>query len=625
MMIELSDREVKIVNKLLDHNNDSAIKIKELASEFEVSVRTIKYDLANIREWLKGHDLKLESRRNHGIWIDIGKEMIIPVKEELNDLNRKGIGNSQKKRIDLILLKLIISNKFHTSHELAAQLEVSKNTIINDFEKIERLLPSEQIRLVRKNGLGFSIQGQEQHIRYLLESIIQKNISDYHIFQIIKKLTSDQEDNLQEIHLGLDPAFQMIFTDVLQEMIKLTKYLPVESLDFNEILSFILRTAISVLQMKKEHTVCSYRMIQQERKEEYKGDISYQLMMNVYEKYELPLFEGEFNYIKSDTFIKDKTSKEDIVLLTGKIIKKMAEKTAFPFDTDRNLFNNLFAHLSLRFNKEHLFINEYNPFTDDIKKRDDRLFNNLKKVCSEIIEHKSFFLDESFVAYLALHFLVSQESLLPKKQTVRALYVCSTGSGITNLIQQVVKEEIEDIVIDGFVSILEAKEIISNTEPDLVISIFPIDEVSIPVIKVKPIPDKKDINEIRYQVKKVMNDPHRKKTADSYHVQKKDVKEKQYVKDLLIDAVIVYEKLLAHFGTLIKEEYKSAFQMHVMLLTYRIKYNEQYDNAVGIKTETLFLEKENIRKIEQIFSENDLGINTSEIVALLQYFTRRET
>jgi len=71
MMIELSDREVKIVNKLLDHNNDSAIKIKELASEFEVSVRTIKYDLANIREWLKGHDLKLESRRNHGIWIDI--------------------------------------------------------------------------------------------------------------------------------------------------------------------------------------------------------------------------------------------------------------------------------------------------------------------------------------------------------------------------------------------------------------------------------------------------------------------------------------------------------------------------------------------------------------------------
>lgn len=618
MVIELSNREVNIMNKLLD-NRECAIKIKDLASYFEVSIRTIKYDLDNIREWLKQHQVKLESRRNFGVWIDVSGNDITNLKNRLHNASRQGIANDLKKRLDLIMMSLISAQNYMTSQELADRMKVSKNTIINDLDKIEDLLQSYQLSLIRKNRLGFSLKGDESHLRYLFEHLIQKNISDFHIFKIMKGLTDETNIDSEGISLGINEHFEKVFDSVLKETQELISYTPIESLNFNEILSFILRTSISVHQLKKEQTIHSYQLLTSIDEKTYTDDISFKLMSIVYEKYNLPLFRDEFNYIKSDLTEIDKDEQEDLVQLTNQIIDSMSKKAKFPYDHDRNLFNNLFAHLSLRFNKEHLFINEYNPFTEDIKKRNRYLFENLEEACKNIIGHKDFFITESFVAYLALHFLVSKETSVHEQHVVRVLYVCSTGLGITNLIQQVVKEEIENIEIEEFVSILEAKELIQEKQPDLVISIFPLEGIEIPFIQVSPIPDKNDIEKIKEQIDLIFRDPRRQSSLTFRQKKEKNIQNKESIRDLIIDAVLVYQKLLNRFDHSIKKDYKEAFQLHVMLLVYRINYDEQYDNEIEFKSSILMNEKKTIHTIEEIFSECNLGINTSEIIALLQY------
>lgn len=50
MTLSLSKRRIAILNQLLD--SDGPLTIKELATTNQVSVRTIKYDLESIREWL---------------------------------------------------------------------------------------------------------------------------------------------------------------------------------------------------------------------------------------------------------------------------------------------------------------------------------------------------------------------------------------------------------------------------------------------------------------------------------------------------------------------------------------------------------------------------------------------
>lgn len=51
MTLSLSKRRIAILNQLLD--SDGPLTIKKLATTNQVSVRTIKYDLESIREWLE--------------------------------------------------------------------------------------------------------------------------------------------------------------------------------------------------------------------------------------------------------------------------------------------------------------------------------------------------------------------------------------------------------------------------------------------------------------------------------------------------------------------------------------------------------------------------------------------
>ena len=54
----------------------------KLAESFTVSVRTIKYDLEDIRAWFEQHDETLYSKRNKGIWLDLpdSKRLLLKMK-----------------------------------------------------------------------------------------------------------------------------------------------------------------------------------------------------------------------------------------------------------------------------------------------------------------------------------------------------------------------------------------------------------------------------------------------------------------------------------------------------------------------------------------------------------------
>lgn len=59
--LQLSTRQRQIVLQLL--NAEGVVTSKQLAEAVAVSIRTVKYDLADIREWLALHHSKLESAR----------------------------------------------------------------------------------------------------------------------------------------------------------------------------------------------------------------------------------------------------------------------------------------------------------------------------------------------------------------------------------------------------------------------------------------------------------------------------------------------------------------------------------------------------------------------------------
>ncbi|WP_238338703.1 HTH domain-containing protein [Carnobacterium maltaromaticum] len=163
MQVQLSKREIKLILTLLN-NEASTTTTKELAAEFQVSVRTIKYDLDNVKIWFEQHGTPLLAQRNKGFWLELTDSMRIELKNEVLQVERYELYPDQEIRIHQIITLLCLRTEFSTTIELAESLHVSKNTIVADLEKVEQFVGAYQLNLIRKNYFGYTIEGSEHQI-----------------------------------------------------------------------------------------------------------------------------------------------------------------------------------------------------------------------------------------------------------------------------------------------------------------------------------------------------------------------------------------------------------------------------------------------------------------------------
>lgn len=623
MSLHLSKRAIKILLLLLDL--EDSVTTKELAETFHVSVRTIKYDLENVREWLKEQNVLLKARRNKGIWLEIPDSERLTLKNEIIEVERFETYPDQELRVNQLIFRLLLAPNCLTSQALADDLQVSRNTIISDLDRVEELTQTYDLALNRQSRLGFSIVGKESKIRLLMEYITQKEITEYDIYQIMSYFVHlGQQKKMQEVHVGVNTIFQKIYQVALKEMTGLLDPSLFDQFNYAEILSITLRVAIAASRMQLHHTVGGYKMLANQNVLEQKQELPFLLMKKVFDHYELPLLADEYFYIYSDVFVAN--NQQDIVGLTEELIKDVSKEVDFPFYRDHQLFTNLFAHLSLRLTKKHLFINEYNPFVDDIKAKYPQLFSAIQLASQSDIVGSALLINDSFIAYIALHFLVAYEKNLHEVNVVRIVYVCSTGLGVTSLIEQKIMEEVSNVEIAGFASVLNAVDVIEEKNPDLVLSIFPIESMNRPFVKVNPLPTEVDIHTIQEEVNKILIQT--KAGNVPRLVPRQQVKEKQGIeaesRDILVRTYVIYEELLKAFAKKLSQEYKEAFLLHVMLMVHRITFDSQYENEGNIIKETLLDQKELVGRIEEIFAKSDLMVNQAEITALLNYIEKEE-
>lgn len=612
-MMQLSKREIQILLNLLD--SETCVTTKELAEQLNVSIRTIKYDLVNIRIWLKLRKIELISQRNKGFWFELTDNQRLSLKNELQEVTRFETFLDQESRVTKIVMILLLEEKEVTVNQLASQLKVSNNTVISDLEKVNEFVSSFQVTLKKKAGQGTLLTGKEGKLRFLMEYLLNHNLTEYDIYQIMNQLIHSSQKKQYSIYLEKDSRFYEIYHAVLDEMGQLLTHSSLDQLNYSELLSITFRVAIAICRLQMGCAIGSFKMIQKFDQQ----DISFKLMACAFKKFKFPLFEEEYHYIQSDHI--QKHHSKNILELSTRLIEDVSEELGLPLNKNNQLLTNLFAHLSLRLAKKHVFINEYNPFVDDIKNKHSEIFRAVTNACQKELNDNTYTVNDSFVAYIALHFLIFFEKKRQESSIVRVVYICSTGLGVTSLIEQKVKEKIPNVKIVGFASVLNALEVIEEKEPDLVISIFPIEGILVPFLKVNAIPTKEDIQNLTQLIdvllEKNMIRQHPGKVQDTYTFVQKNIE--TYSKDIIIKGYILYQDLRGLFGENIKKNYQEAFLLHVLLMVHRIMFKNQYELSGNSCQHELLQQKNLIAQIEQIFSENDLSVNRAELVALFQY------
>lgn len=602
--MQLSKRQIKIVNHLLD--NDRPLTTSQLAQHFKVSVRTIKYDLSDIKPWINARQNVLISKRNKGVWIQANGQEKSLIKRSLLKHKKFDYFPDPKQRAQQIIVLFDLTDGYMTTQQLENKLYVSKTTVVSDLNTVERQLNRYHVKLIRKNYYGYTITGLEANIRSVLEEIVQSTVNHYDLATIIDLFSVKPLEVKFGISDELDAIYQRIF-----KIVKQLKILTATSLDYNDILTIAIRLGIAVARLSINRPINSYCPVS--IKESEKNQLPYQLFQQVFNCYDFSLLQDEYAYIANgpNANLKD----QNIVVLTEKILNFVSTSTGHPYQKDNQLRTNLFSHLMMKLTSQYKFTNEYNPFVADVKQKYPRLFHAIYQVTKKEISANPAVVNDSFITFIALHFLVSLEKYVNRNHNIRIVYICSTGLGVTNLIQQKVEASLSGVEIAGFASFVNAKKEIKRLQPDLVISIFPLKEVTVPVIEVNPVPSNQDISKIKQKIADLKEIPEELLTPNNQTLATTNKREETVSRDLIIKGFTVYEQVKAIMGHVINSKYQDALLLHILMSVHRIYYDQQYQQVTDINHAFIKF----IEPIKQVYLNNGLEINDSELVAIIEY------
>lgn len=486
-MMLLTKRQKFILRDLL--KEEKSITAKVLAEKYNVSLRTIRYDLDDIEYWLKERGATLIKIPRIGIKIK-NKELVIDIIKDLQ-INVNEVVFSEKDRINIILLRLVFAENAVSSEELAKELNVSRGTILNTIKEINEELKQYSISIEGKTKHGFYISGDENNIRYYIKEILTPIIINGYGEKIysFKNLIFTNQD-LQTVHeviCDIKNSLNIRLEEKSSQVLKFKFIMLIKRIQNGHLLK------MEFYETNKYKNTKIYN----------EAEVIYKLLMS---RYNIPYEECEVIYIcrmllkeklDTDCFEESNFDKDKLLNVTAEIINFGSKHLSIKESEIETLTKDLFSHLKLTLNRYELNISSENPILEQIKAKYGDIFQIVKKACKPFSNEYKFELSEDEIGFITMYFLKSLEkSRVYNKKNI--IVVCNTSRGTSKLLATRIKNNIHEINIKAVVSIIDIdkdEELLEDV--DLIISTIKIDNVKKPVVIVSPIITMYELNKIR--------------------------------------------------------------------------------------------------------------------------------
>lgn len=554
MSLSYDARKKKIILEFI--KNNGPITGKYLSKIIGVSSRTIRKDIKLLNYDLKSQGIKITSKPRIGYSINPrGKNTLIVLNEYIKEA-KENLAVLPEERVFYIIERLLYTNEFITIEELANELYVSKSTIDNDINKVEKWLSKNKLELIKKASCGIKIYGNEIQLRYSISDYLM-SICDTKYIEDILKINICK---IKEIILDTDEVISLKLSDVT----------------FNNL---IIHIAIAIKRIKegKEISLPLTEIRNLKSKKEY--EMAAKIVENLEKTFCISMPEGEKAYITIHLLgikalrdeklnIKELETAigKDLLAIIHEMLWKLEDVYKINFLNDEKLIYGLALHLKPALNRFKYNMNLRNPLLNEIKAEYPYAFE-MGVVASKVLEKKvNLRINENEIGYIAIHLMASLErkNNIAKNSIEKVAIVCSTGIGTAQLLASKIRNTFPNIKITGIFPSYKIGKVLL-TKPDLILSTIPIDDCEVPVIHVSALLNKIDLQRIsdvienskRIEEKIKLYDLFDKdlyikkiKTKDKFEVIKRLSEllyDKNCVKEAFLQSVIEREKISSTF------------------------------------------------------------------------------
>ncbi|HGT1463696.1 TPA: transcription antiterminator [Clostridioides difficile] len=438
----MKERAKKILDFIIKNNN---VTSQELQEKFNVSKRTIYYDILAINEQLgKSGNIKNVKHKFifEGNLCDARK--IISTEED------KFLDSDYRKTF--ILNKILLGEKI-SIEKLTNEMLLSKNTVVQTITEVKKYLQTMGLRLEYKGK--YKIIGDEYVIRELFLIIVQENV------------------------LEINSISEEVSSFDTKGHIKLTDYSLLNLTKFVEFLNKRIRDG---------KTLYSYKYLNEAKKISYFSNCKELLCEEANENEQAYICA----YISSLPSLNNEVKEDVVEEYIDKLIDKFEVNTAIKLESKHEFKKNILRHLHSSYNRIRFKFPIRNPMLDETKYKHESLY----KIIKSIIENEEEFpvfegIREEEIGFIAAYFggylRGSRDNGLRRN---KVLLVCPNGLMVSKSLEIQLYKYIPTIEIVGIVSIKQLKEV--NVYYDYIITTIDIQNVN-NVIVVNPLLTSSDV------------------------------------------------------------------------------------------------------------------------------------
>ncbi|MGE7647663.1 BglG family transcription antiterminator [Peribacillus frigoritolerans] len=540
----ITSREKSIIELIIKTSGKhTALSI---ATQLNVSVRTVQRDLKSIEKILQSFELHLTRNTHEGLSIDGKNEQVFRLVQHL--MGNHPIDQTPQER-KLHLLLALLQEESYKTQVLAGNLGISITTLTTYLDELTEWLRNFNIVITRKRGVGIELAGTEENKRKAQAAYFLHFFNE----ELIESLFLLQEGKFPEAKIldYFDPEYLLAIDGVLNSTFNSAH----SRLADSGYIGLIVHIYVTLQRNESQYFLeKDFNKISELSDE---TNLMNKIGKELSAMLEVSFTIDDISYLAailkgSKLHAADAVPYDSVLLgqLIRNLIKDVSAQLQIDLTKDFPLYQGLLAHMEPSLFRIKQEMGLYNPLTEDIKRKYPVLFlavkTSLEKGFKEI---KEFPEDE--IAFIVLHF-GSALVLREEEISIRALIVCPTGIGTSKMLASRIKKEIIEIETVEIKTIKDIQQQGSLKNYDVIISTVRLPYIDSDYILVSPLLSEENILNIRnYLRKNIENFTKNKRygiqSADKDTVTKKEDGELKEVLQELKDAQQSIESIMDNF------------------------------------------------------------------------------
>lgn len=472
-------RSTEILEKLILSNSKS-MEVKKLITTYRISLKTLRTDVNEINDFLleaKMSPTKLNEKEK----LILLEKDIMKIQDRLNHMDTYSYKMSREERQIYIIAELLMSQDYITMQNLAKKLNVSRNTILNDFETVKDYCLAFNVNVLMKSSKGIKIECDQKDRNNLLMQIFHDLEDDYMEKSFFHQLIQRK--------LGMKIPLEMIKEDLREYMEQ--QHMLVSDRVFSYV-SIYLFVILNRKINKKRRTV-----------EKLTGDTASDNLLNWFaDKYEVRINKNDVKdfgrYMKQHDFNISSEQKEiNDVELYGIIVyflQMVGEDIECSLQSDTVLIESLLEHIRTLKNWEDYDFEM--PLSDELPIPKEILEKTIEKNSIILERYLGYPLTKEMKETIMIHICAAFVRNLEYLNLLEVLIVCPGSMATGKYLEAQVKNYF-DFRVAAVIPSRDVEEFLKSNKIDFVISTVNVRSESVPCVKVQAQLTMNDINAIQ--------------------------------------------------------------------------------------------------------------------------------